>query len=123
MTTQGPLPPRRGTSQVTQQETPLRLPSLLVLSHWGGGSRPQVELGLSLGGAGLWPQAKPRHSSLGLLRDTPCPLAGAAATSHAPPTFRDPQHPQGHVAGALRKWNIFGIFLSLVIFPTPEPQL
>lgn len=70
----GPLPPGRRGARSLQQETPLRLPSLLVLSHWGqGAAGQQVELGLSLGGAGLWPQAKPRHPALASSVDTCAP--------------------------------------------------
>ncbi|CAI9163698.1 unnamed protein product [Rangifer tarandus platyrhynchus] len=60
MTTQGLCLPRRGKEPGHyQQETPPYFPSLLVLGHWGGGSRwswawAQVDLA-------LWPQAKPRH--------------------------------------------------------------
>uniref|UniRef100_A0AAA9RZR3 Charged multivesicular body protein 6 n=1 Tax=Bos taurus TaxID=9913 RepID=A0AAA9RZR3_BOVIN len=51
-----PLPekiPEEARSQMTQQETPPRLPSLLMLSHWGWGSRSAGRAGPGPGWS--WP--------------------------------------------------------------------
>ena len=107
----GPLP----SHERHRARSPPHFPSLLVLGHWGGGSR-------SAGGAGpgprwSWP-CGPRQSldtSLGLLCGHLHPL-GQLPPWHVPHPFHDPQHPWGHVSGTLRKWEHSGSFFH---FPHP----
>lgn len=113
----GPLP----SHEKHRARSPPHFPSLLVLGHWGGGSR-------SAGGAGpgprwSWP-CGPRQSldtSLGLLCGHLHPSAGTAATlARASPFPRSPASLRPCVWDT-QKVGTLWIFLPFS--PPPEPQL